>query len=110
MLIVHSLSVVININSRQTLDTRRSRNKVSCKNAKAELLPIFSMFVGVCTVSGWGRVEFGGSMTRHLHHVDLPIVEDEECKKSYTAHGWDLIRDTVICAGYTQGGKDACQV
>ncbi|KAI4458490.1 polyserase-related [Holotrichia oblita] len=42
-----------------------------------------------------------------LRAVEVPIVEQAECKKRYRSHP---ITDRMICAGYLDiGGKDACQ-
>ena len=61
-------------------------------------------------MSGWGKVEFDGDMSGHLRHVSVPIVGDVACKQSYMEHGWDLVHSNMLCAGYEEGGKDACQV
>ena len=42
-----------------------------------------------------------------LVKVDLPLVSDSQCREGY---GQDLIFDSMMCAGYENGGKDACQV
>jgi len=57
------------------------------------------------TVSGWGVTSDGGSiLPRFLRFVEVPVVNDTECR---TAYG-DSLRDSMICAGYKDGGKDAC--
>ncbi|XP_076041679.1 trypsin-1-like [Oratosquilla oratoria] len=61
---------------------------------------------GDCVVTGWGALTEGGSSPSTLMKVTVPIVTDEECRKSY---GTNEIEDSMICAGYTEGGKDACQ-
>ena len=37
----------------------------------------------------------------------MPLVSDSQCREGY---GQDLIADSMMCAGYENGGKDACQV
>ena len=37
--------------------------------------------------------------------VQVPVVSNAVCQKAYSDAS-----DTVICAGYTEGGKDSCQV
>uniref|UniRef100_A0A8D2JHL7 Peptidase S1 domain-containing protein n=1 Tax=Varanus komodoensis TaxID=61221 RepID=A0A8D2JHL7_VARKO len=41
-----------------------------------------------------------------LQCVKVPILTDAECKKAYPGN----ISDNMICLGYIEGGKDACQV
>ncbi|XP_033125024.1 uncharacterized protein LOC117123275 [Anneissia japonica] len=57
----------------------------------------------LCTVTGWGTTEVGGSQNPDLFEVELPIVNQDECKRNYTSP----ITDDMICAGAT--GYDSCQ-
>ena len=57
--------------------------------------------------AGWGTTTEGGSLGRTLMKVDVPVVSDDDCRSSY---GQNDIADSMICAGYDQGGKDSCQV
>lgn len=41
-----------------------------------------------------------------LRCVEVPIMSDQDCKDSYVG----MITDRMVCAGYLEGGKDACQV
>lgn len=41
-----------------------------------------------------------------LQCLDIPIISDEDCKKSYPG----MITSSMFCAGYLEGGKDSCQV
>lgn len=36
----------------------------------------------------------------------MPIIDTETCRTSYG----NSLADGMICAGYNEGGKDACQV
>ena len=57
------------------------------------------------TVAGWGTTREGGSQSRYLKHVSVPLVSNRICQRSY-----GFINDGHICAGkYRQGGKDSCQ-
>ena len=57
---------------------------------------------------GWGQDAFlVGQSPDNLHEVDVPVVSDADCSRSYTIHGFDAA--TMICAGETVGGKDTCQ-
>jgi len=61
----------------------------------------------LATVSGWGVTSEGGLLPRYLRYVDVPIVDDVECAKSYGGTPqWHP--DQMICAGHDFGGKDAC--
>merc|ERR1712176_1385745 len=60
----------------------------------------------MCTVSGWGTTSEGGSLGRVLQKVDVPVVSDADCRDSY---GSSSVYDSMICAGFPQGGKDSCQ-
>ena len=57
------------------------------------------------TVSGWGRIDAWG-YPDELHSVDVPVMSQDDCKRAY---GSGRITDAMICAGYENGGKDACQ-
>ena len=50
-----------------------------------------------------------GDMSNILQAVDVPVYSNEDCisKSNYTS---DQITDKMVCAGYLEGGKDACQV
>ncbi|XP_068237777.1 trypsin-1-like [Palaemon carinicauda] len=60
----------------------------------------------LCTTTGWGDTEEGGSSPDKLRKVDLPVVSDDSCRGSYSV---DEIADSMLCAGYPEGGKDTCQ-
>lgn len=58
------------------------------------------------TVVGWGTMSEGGYTSNDLREVDVPIIADSTCR-SYS--GYSRVTANMICAGYTQGGKDSCQ-
>jgi len=59
------------------------------------------------TVIGYGLMkEHAFSGPGKLYNVNVPVVTNVDCK---TAYGDDSIIDSMICAGYPQGGKDSCQ-
>jgi hypothetical protein len=60
-----------------------------------------------CFSTGWGALEAGGSSPDVLMQVLLPIIDNEVCNQA----GWydGVIDDTMVCAGYQQGGRDTCQ-
>jgi trypsin len=59
-----------------------------------------------CYISGWGRLQSGGSRPDVLQEAQVPIVTPQECKNSY---GSSRITDKMLCAGLSQGGIDTCQ-
>lgn len=65
-------------------------------------------------IAGWGRLQEGGKSSNILQHLQIPILENEECKEQYQKQGklisQEQFGDAVICAGYLEGGKDSCQV
>lgn len=60
----------------------------------------------VFTVAGWGTTSEGGSVSRVLMKVNVPYVSRDKCQKGYPEY---KITDSMICAGYDEGGKDSCQ-
>jgi len=59
-----------------------------------------------CTVSGWGRLEDQkGPKPQILQVVVVPFISYNTCRSIYND-----IEPGMICAGYLQGGKDACGV
>ena len=58
-----------------------------------------------CFVSGWGTLSSGGSsLPTDLQWVGVPTMTNTQCSQSYGG-----ITDSMICAGFPQGGKDSCQ-
>lgn len=59
------------------------------------------------TVAGWGKLS-NGTLSQTLQQVKVPIMTNQQCKKS--AYRATRITDNMMCAGYSEGGRDACQV
>ncbi|MCB0211847.1 MAG: serine protease, partial [Anaerolineae bacterium] len=55
------------------------------------------------TVTGWGTTSYGGSISDELMEVQVPIVSNATCAASYGSS----ITDSMLCAGYAEGGKDS---
>lgn len=64
--------------------------------------PIMSM------TAGWGAIrESSYSLPDMLQKVFVPLVSAKACNSTEAYNG--DIKDSMICAGYKQGGKDSCQ-
>ncbi|KAM6972405.1 transmembrane protease serine 6 [Aplochiton taeniatus] len=59
----------------------------------------------LCWVSGWGALREGGSPSNVLQKVDVRLVSEDACVRSY---GY-IVTPRMLCAGYRSGKKDACQ-
>lgn len=63
----------------------------------------------ISTVSGWGSLVTGGLLPDVLQQVDIPIVSNAVCNLAYeSVIGADAIFDSMICAGFEEGGRDSC--
>lgn len=89
---------------------------VSFRSGQGAVLPIGAVFpvsaasgdlVDVMsTVIGWGNTSiYGRSYPETLQQVDVPIISNADCNRSY----YNEITDNMLCAGYEQGGQDSCQ-
>lgn len=62
-------------------------------------------------VAGWGKLSENGDTSDVLRKVMVPVISDARCQQSYRDIGYTgPITNSMICAGYSTGGKDACQV
>ncbi|KAK6186146.1 hypothetical protein SNE40_008241 [Patella caerulea] len=60
-----------------------------------------------CTVAGWGLTqEFSGFAPSALQEATVPIFNKDTCRQAY---GSNIITDVKICAGFQNGGIDACK-
>ncbi|KAK9874619.1 hypothetical protein WA026_005448 [Henosepilachna vigintioctopunctata] len=60
----------------------------------------------MATVTGWGRLEYEReAMSDKLMVVHVPMISRDTCEKSYES---SVITKSMICAGYVEGGRDAC--
>ena len=57
---------------------------------------------------GWGRTSEGGNTANLLQEVLLPVFSNEECRN--LKYDPEEITSNMLCAGYSQGKIDACQV
>jgi trypsin len=57
-------------------------------------------------LSGWGSTFSGGDTVDTLRAASVPMVSDSTCDDDYPG---EFFVDTMVCAGYQQGGVDTCQ-
>ncbi len=55
--------------------------------------------------AGWGTTSESGSVSKVLMKVSVPLVSKEACEAAYPGS----LSETMVCAGYPEGGKDSCQ-
>lgn len=60
----------------------------------------------MATVAGWGHLYYNGINAPSLRAVRVPIVAPNVCAQQYAGR---TIHAGMLCAGYPQGGRDACQ-
>jgi trypsin len=60
---------------------------------------------GNFVTAGWGTTSEGGGVSSVLMKVEVPFVTQQACSAAYP----NGIDNTMLCAGYPQGGKDSCQ-
>lgn len=58
----------------------------------------------LATISGWGTTSENGSLPAVLKFAQVPIVSDQDARDAYGD-----IADSMIGAGFDQGGVDTCQ-
>ena len=65
----------------------------------------------LATIAGWGVTEEGGDeLPATLQKAQVPITTDDYCESAYSDDDrWDFDPETMVCAGYPQGGVDTCQ-
>lgn len=59
----------------------------------------------LATVTGWG-VRRDGQQPSQMQASDMPVISPEACRNS--AYSDSEITDQMICAGFVEGGVDAC--
>lgn len=57
------------------------------------------------TIAGFGATSEGGDVAATLQEAQVPITSDPYCGGAYS----DFDVQTMVCAGYPQGGVDTCQ-
>uniref|UniRef100_A0A8C3X0Y3 Coagulation factor XI n=1 Tax=Catagonus wagneri TaxID=51154 RepID=A0A8C3X0Y3_9CETA len=59
-----------------------------------------------CWVTGWGYTKLRDKIQNTLQKAKVPLLTNEECQAGYRRH---RITNKMVCAGYKEGGKDACK-
>ncbi|RVE53595.1 hypothetical protein evm_001736 [Chilo suppressalis] len=64
----------------------------------------------MATVTGWGRLKYGGGVPAVLQEVQVPVIENNACQEMFQTAGHSKkILNSFICAGYANGQKDSCE-
>uniref|UniRef100_A0A8C3FVS7 Peptidase S1 domain-containing protein n=1 Tax=Chrysemys picta bellii TaxID=8478 RepID=A0A8C3FVS7_CHRPI len=70
----------------------------------------------LCWVTGWGNIQTSESLPapRTLQEVQVSLMDAQTCNDLYSISitgslGSRPIKDDMVCAGQTEGGKDSCQ-
>jgi trypsin len=64
----------------------------------------------LATIAGWGVTDPDADEPPNtLQKANVPITTDAYCKSAYPDdEGWDFDPETMVCAGYPEGGVDSC--
>ncbi|XP_055610448.1 venom protease-like [Uranotaenia lowii] len=61
-------------------------------------------------VAGWGTTSFRGPTANRLQEVQVIVLPIDQCAFNYKLYFPDQVFDnTVLCAGFPEGGRDSCQ-
>ena len=60
----------------------------------------------LATIVGWGDTSEGGDAADIIQEARVPITTDAYCAGAY---GSDFEAESMVCAGYPEGGVDTCQ-
>jgi len=89
------------------LDKNSSYKPISLNEKELSVMGVDASSM-IATTAGWGALREGSySLPNSLQKVDIPLVSQTTCNEK-TAYNGD-IKDSMLCAGYKQGGKDSCQ-
>lgn len=65
------------------------------------------LYVGALdNITGWGALKEGGSSPLQLQAAKVPVISKEKYNDQY---GTGSITSRMMCAGFPDGGIDACQ-
>ncbi|NXM20958.1 OVCH2 protein, partial [Ploceus nigricollis] len=63
----------------------------------------------ICAACGWGHLKENGLLPQVLYEVNLPVLNSRECSRALSTLKKPIQGDTIMCAGFPDGGRDACQ-
>ncbi|XP_038113039.1 serine protease filzig [Culex quinquefasciatus] len=64
----------------------------------------------MATVTGWGRLTYGGGVPSVLQEVQVPVIENSVCQEMFHMAGHNKkILSSFVCAGYANGKRDSCE-
>ncbi|XKL65412.1 hypothetical protein PGB90_008832 [Kerria lacca] len=64
----------------------------------------------MATVTGWGRLKYGGGVPSILQEVQVPVIENRVCQEMFQTAGHSkVILSSFLCAGYANGQRDSCE-
>ncbi|XP_046857350.1 serine protease hepsin-like [Xenia sp. Carnegie-2017] len=63
-------------------------------------------FIQRCSITGWGRTSNSGSLSKVLREAYVDLVPLDKCNGEKSYNG--TINDRFVCAGFKEGGIDAC--
>ncbi|XP_049301255.1 trypsin 3A1-like [Anopheles funestus] len=61
----------------------------------------------LCKVSGWGNTHNPDESALVLRAASVPLTNHRQCSEVYEGIG--SVTESMVCAGYDEGGKDSCQ-
>ncbi|KAJ1322827.1 trypsin [Microdochium nivale] len=63
----------------------------------------------IATTAGWGRLGEGQPGAETLQKVSVPVIDRATCAATYLGNPFGAeILESMVCAGYPEGGRDAC--
>ncbi|XP_068228256.1 serine proteinase stubble isoform X2 [Palaemon carinicauda] len=61
-------------------------------------------------VTGWGRLYEDGPLHAKMQKVEVPVISNDACRQMFLASGGLVkIPRIMMCAGYAEGQRDACE-
>ncbi|XP_075413353.1 plasma kallikrein [Tenrec ecaudatus] len=76
--------------------------KPVCLPSKDDIYTVYTN----CWITGWGFTKEQGEIQSILQKAKIPLISNEECQTRYRDYE---ITKHMICAGYKEGGIDACK-